>query len=205
MAWPQLGIGDGDTVVAYDDAGGVIAARLVWMLRAIGHDAALLDGGLAAWPADDLHPDYPRPRPPASFTAVPWPAERLARDRRGRGHRRGADRRARPRSASAADRTPSTRARATSPAPATCRRASTSTPTPGSRPPSSCATTFAQAGIEPGTPRDLLLRLRRHRLPQPARARARRPRPGAALSRAPGRSGAATPNSPIETDDRQLT
>jgi thiosulfate/3-mercaptopyruvate sulfurtransferase len=74
----QLGIGDGDTVVAYDDAGGVIAARLVWMLRAIGHDAALLDGGIAAWPADDLHPDYPRPRPPASFTAVPWPAERLA-------------------------------------------------------------------------------------------------------------------------------
>src|ERR1700755_2557387 len=26
-----LGIGDGDTVVAYDDDGGVIAARLVWM------------------------------------------------------------------------------------------------------------------------------------------------------------------------------
>src|SRR5215218_9413721 len=39
----QLGIGDGDTVMAYDDAGGVIAARLVWMLRATGHDAALLD------------------------------------------------------------------------------------------------------------------------------------------------------------------
>jgi len=74
----QLGIGDGDTVIAYDDAGGVIAARLVWMLRAIGHDAALLDGGIAAWPAEDLHPDYPRPRPRASFTAVPWPAERLA-------------------------------------------------------------------------------------------------------------------------------
>ncbi len=28
-----LGIGDDDTVIAYDDAGGVIAARLVWMLR----------------------------------------------------------------------------------------------------------------------------------------------------------------------------
>src|SRR3954463_14919181 len=27
------GIGDRDTVVAYDDAGGTIAARLVWMLR----------------------------------------------------------------------------------------------------------------------------------------------------------------------------
>jgi thiosulfate/3-mercaptopyruvate sulfurtransferase len=72
-----LGIGDEDTVIGYDDAGGVIAARLVWLLRAIGHEAALLDGGIAAWPADDLHPDYPRPRPPAHFTPVPWPAERL--------------------------------------------------------------------------------------------------------------------------------
>jgi thiosulfate/3-mercaptopyruvate sulfurtransferase len=74
----ELGIGDGDTVVAYDDAGGVIAARLVWLLRAIGHEAALLDGGLAAWPQDDLHPDHPRPRPPASFTPVAWPRERIA-------------------------------------------------------------------------------------------------------------------------------
>jgi thiosulfate/3-mercaptopyruvate sulfurtransferase len=74
----QLGIGDGDTVIAYDDGGGVIAARLVWLLRAIGHEAALLDGGLAAWPADELHPDSPRPRPPAHFTPVLWPAERFA-------------------------------------------------------------------------------------------------------------------------------
>src|SRR4051812_39977792 len=44
----EVGIGDDDTVVAYDDGGGVIAARLVWMLRATGHRAALLDGGLAA-------------------------------------------------------------------------------------------------------------------------------------------------------------
>src|SRR6201996_8166983 len=48
-AMGALGIGDGDTVVAYDDGGGVIAARLVWMLRVTGHEAALLDGGLAAW------------------------------------------------------------------------------------------------------------------------------------------------------------
>ena len=73
-----VGIGDGDTVIAYDDAGGVIAARLVWMLRAIGHDAALLDGGLTAWPVEDLHSGSPRPRPVATFTPVPWPAERLA-------------------------------------------------------------------------------------------------------------------------------
>jgi thiosulfate/3-mercaptopyruvate sulfurtransferase len=56
----------------------VIAARLVWMLRAIGHDAALLDGGLSSWPAGQLHTDSPRPRPPATFTAQPWPAKLLA-------------------------------------------------------------------------------------------------------------------------------
>ncbi len=33
-----LGIGDDDAVVAYDDEGGVTAARLVWMLRATGHE-----------------------------------------------------------------------------------------------------------------------------------------------------------------------
>jgi thiosulfate/3-mercaptopyruvate sulfurtransferase len=72
----QLGIGDEDTVIAYDDAGGVIAARLVWMLRATGHDAALLDGGLAAYDGP-LETDRVR-REPAAFTARAWPAERLA-------------------------------------------------------------------------------------------------------------------------------
>jgi thiosulfate/3-mercaptopyruvate sulfurtransferase len=71
-----LGIGDADTVVAYDDAGGVIAARLVWMLRVLGHPAALLDGGLAAWDGP-LETAAPR-RPPARFTAAPWPPGRLA-------------------------------------------------------------------------------------------------------------------------------
>ncbi len=72
----RAGIGDGDTVIAYDDAGGVIAARLVWMLRAIGHDAALLDGGLLAH--DGPVDTEPFERPPAHFTPVPWPADRLA-------------------------------------------------------------------------------------------------------------------------------
>jgi thiosulfate/3-mercaptopyruvate sulfurtransferase len=71
-----LGIGDHTTVVAYDDAGGVIAARLVWMLRAIGHDAALLNGGTAAWDGE-LTTDEPIVAP-ARFTPRPWPAERLA-------------------------------------------------------------------------------------------------------------------------------
>lgn len=72
----EAGIGDSSTVVAYDDAGGVIAARLVWMLRALGHEAAVLDGGLAAWP-EPLTPDVATPTP-AVFTPKPWPTEVLA-------------------------------------------------------------------------------------------------------------------------------
>ncbi len=73
----RIGIGDDDTVLAYDDAGGVIAARLVWMLRALGHEAALLDGGLGAWPGP-LADGAERPRPTKRFTARPWPSDRLA-------------------------------------------------------------------------------------------------------------------------------
>ena len=47
-----VGIGSGDEVVAYDDAGGTIAARLWWMLDNLGHDRVrVLDGGLGAWTA----------------------------------------------------------------------------------------------------------------------------------------------------------
>ncbi len=45
----SLGIGPQDPVVAYDDQHGTAAGRMVWMLRVLGHDAALLDGGLAHW------------------------------------------------------------------------------------------------------------------------------------------------------------
>jgi len=40
------------TVVAYDDVGGAIAARLWWLLRWFGHQrVAVLDGGIQAWQA----------------------------------------------------------------------------------------------------------------------------------------------------------
>jgi thiosulfate/3-mercaptopyruvate sulfurtransferase len=71
-----LGVGDDDIVIGYDDAGGVMAARLVWMLRATGRDAALLDGGLQTY-AGKLVTDEPD-RPRATFTVRPWPADRLA-------------------------------------------------------------------------------------------------------------------------------
>lgn len=76
-AMGSLGIGNTDQVVAYDDAGGLFAARLVWMLRAIGHRAALLDGGLAAWDGP-LEAGPGRPRAVALFTPVPWPGDRVA-------------------------------------------------------------------------------------------------------------------------------
>jgi thiosulfate/3-mercaptopyruvate sulfurtransferase len=46
----RLGISNSDYVVAYDDAGGAIAARLWWLLRWIGHArVSVLNGGLKAW------------------------------------------------------------------------------------------------------------------------------------------------------------
>lgn len=49
----RLGIGPGKEVVAYDQAGGVFASRLWWMLRWLGFtDAAVLDGGYAKWAAE---------------------------------------------------------------------------------------------------------------------------------------------------------
>ncbi len=75
-ALSALGIGDDDLVVAYDDIGGVVAARLVWLLRVTGRQAALLDGGIRAWDGQlDL---TPRVRAPAVLSTVPWPPERLA-------------------------------------------------------------------------------------------------------------------------------
>lgn len=48
----QIGVGPKTQVVVYDDAQGMIAGRLWWLLRWLGHDkVALLDGGWQAWQA----------------------------------------------------------------------------------------------------------------------------------------------------------
>lgn len=69
----RLGVGPYTDVVAYDDAGGSVAARMWWMLSAIGHrgTARVLDGGWRAWveagyetSTEDVEPaavSYPRP------------------------------------------------------------------------------------------------------------------------------------------------
>jgi thiosulfate/3-mercaptopyruvate sulfurtransferase len=73
-----LGIGDDDVVVAYDDAGGMTAGRLVWMLRTIGQPAALLDGGIGAFDPAELTTEAAAARPATTRTPVDWPADRLA-------------------------------------------------------------------------------------------------------------------------------
>jgi len=46
------GIGPDTHVVAYDDAGGMVAGRVWWMLRWLGHEQVqVLDGGVDAWSA----------------------------------------------------------------------------------------------------------------------------------------------------------
>ena len=51
----RWGVTHSSQVVAYDAHGGMFAARLWWMLRWIGHEAAaVLDGGLQAWQAAGL-------------------------------------------------------------------------------------------------------------------------------------------------------
>ncbi len=66
-----LGIGPETPVVAYDAAGGSIAARLWWMLRSIGHEqVAVLDGGIQAW----VRAGHPVTTEIPSITPVDYPA-----------------------------------------------------------------------------------------------------------------------------------
>ena len=68
-----LGIGAGIQVVAYDDSGGIYAARLWWLLRWLGHrEVAVLNGGLGAWRAHQLPlSSDPTPLVPRLFQARP--------------------------------------------------------------------------------------------------------------------------------------
>jgi thiosulfate/3-mercaptopyruvate sulfurtransferase len=73
----ELGIGSEHDVVVYDDAGGTIAARMWWMLDALGHrHVAMLDGGLPAWEAAGLPVTTEVPSLPAANFSVRqdhWP------------------------------------------------------------------------------------------------------------------------------------
>jgi thiosulfate/3-mercaptopyruvate sulfurtransferase len=70
----RLGVGASTTIVAYDDAGGAIAARLWWLLRWFGHGGGrVLDGGLGAWTASGraLVTDVPTIAPAAPLALAP--------------------------------------------------------------------------------------------------------------------------------------
>lgn len=71
----RWGINETAQVVAYDDSGGSLAARLWWMLRWLGHDnVAVLDGGWQRW-LDISGPTRSgsETRPAAMFTPQPHP------------------------------------------------------------------------------------------------------------------------------------
>lgn len=78
----SLGIGEDTHVIAYDDAGGLFAARLWWALNYYGHArVSVLDGGWPRWIADG-HPvtaEIPT-YAPATFTPRPDPALYRTRD-----------------------------------------------------------------------------------------------------------------------------
>jgi thiosulfate/3-mercaptopyruvate sulfurtransferase len=67
----EIGVGPQTQVVVYDDAQGMIAGRMWWLLRWLGHEqVAVLDGGLQAWNASNggLTQQVPVARP-ANFVA----------------------------------------------------------------------------------------------------------------------------------------
>jgi len=75
----QRGIGNEHAVVAYDDAGGSIAARLWWLYRHFGHDGtcAVLDGGIRAWTDAGLPLETGSPFHPAATWTPGQPSDDL--------------------------------------------------------------------------------------------------------------------------------
>jgi thiosulfate/3-mercaptopyruvate sulfurtransferase len=70
----ELGVGDGDLVIAYDDYYGIFAARVAWAFRLYGAESRVLDGGWTTW-KDEGHPvtaGIVQPAP-VRFTARPRP------------------------------------------------------------------------------------------------------------------------------------
>jgi thiosulfate/3-mercaptopyruvate sulfurtransferase len=85
----ELGIGDGDLVITYDDYYGIFAARVAWAFRLYGAESRVLDGGWITWreegravsagPADAVPAQFtPRTRPRLRRTLAE--VERARRD-----------------------------------------------------------------------------------------------------------------------------
>ena len=67
----KLGISNTTRVIAYDERGGIYAARLWWILNHYGHsNVALLDGGWVKWAAEQRPTNAAVPAPAAAKFAV---------------------------------------------------------------------------------------------------------------------------------------
>jgi thiosulfate/3-mercaptopyruvate sulfurtransferase len=74
-AMEELGVGEGTRVVLYDLGGNAWAARVWWMLHAVGFDdAAILDGGWRKWQLEG--------RPASSEVTEPPPARFVVKEQR---------------------------------------------------------------------------------------------------------------------------
>lgn len=69
----ELGVGPDDTVVCYDDEYGYMAPRMVWMLRVLGVESALLNGGLGRW-GGGFESGEAAPVTPVDCSLGDWPA-----------------------------------------------------------------------------------------------------------------------------------
>ena len=77
----RCGVSNHTQVVAYDDASGMFAARLWWLLRWLGHDrTAVLDGGLQAWCRAGFPLDTELPPPRTSTYTLSLRAARVDAD-----------------------------------------------------------------------------------------------------------------------------
>lgn len=80
-AMEKLGVGDDSRVVLYDAMYSAWAARVWWMLRWVGFDrAAILDGGLGAWKAED-RPLSTEPKTQTTRHLTPKPRPELIANR----------------------------------------------------------------------------------------------------------------------------
>ena len=74
-AFGRHGLGPGTRVVLYSSGTMWMSTRFWWMLRSLGIDAAVLEGGFEKWRAEGRPTESGKPKgyPPANFAAAPRP------------------------------------------------------------------------------------------------------------------------------------